>query len=473
IICLSWYPVVRDSFFYLLSIFAIIIIIFDDKVYWYEALVLLILYGLYILTLCLDSKVQSWVYSKSFILVKIGLINSDQLNLNSYENMINSLTRNDMTKLTYSNTFSDAFEIQSQRDDLEKQFDTDDRIENYNPFELPSSELSLNEKIKFYICWPLFVILFLTIPDCRKVKWQKYYLITFAMSLIWLSIFSYIMVWMITVIGYTLFIPDTIMGITLIAFGASVPDALSSLLVAKNGQGDMAISNAIGSNVFDILVCLGLPWFFRSLTMSEDFIRVKSKGLMYSSITLFGTVLMLILALRLNKWQLDKRLGMVLIIIYILFILLASLYEMNIFGSSNLPMCTNSLWILIPKRNCSLEHLSNLGLILVGTASDLQEFQSQIDDLYEIHIDKYWMEYVYFIFLGIWTWSLFILVVNLDRSDPSPSHVASHPIDRFVQNLHFKIFFIDYNSYFFLAKNLIAILVGIVHLFRSTANKDD
>ena len=49
------------------------------------------------------------------------------------------------------------------------------------------------------------------------------------MSLVWLSLFSYIMVWMITIIGYTFLIPDTIMGITLIAFGASVPDALSKI----------------------------------------------------------------------------------------------------------------------------------------------------------------------------------------------------------------------------------------------------
>jgi Ca2+/Na+ antiporter len=42
--------------------------------------------------------------------------------------------------------------------------------------------------------------------------------------------------------------------------GVSVPDALSSIAVIKEGLGDMAVSNAVGSNVFDILICLGLPW---------------------------------------------------------------------------------------------------------------------------------------------------------------------------------------------------------------------
>ena len=36
-----------------------------------------------------------------------------------------------------------------------------------------------------------------------------------------------------------------------------MPDALSGIAVVKEGHGDMAVSNAIGSNVFDILVCLG------------------------------------------------------------------------------------------------------------------------------------------------------------------------------------------------------------------------
>ena len=51
------------------------------------------------------------------------------------------------------------------------------------------------------------------------------------------------------------------MGITFLAAGTSVPDTIASVMVARNGYGDMAVSNSIGSNVFDILLGLGLPWF--------------------------------------------------------------------------------------------------------------------------------------------------------------------------------------------------------------------
>ncbi|KAG0722503.1 putative sodium/potassium/calcium exchanger CG1090 [Chionoecetes opilio] len=77
--------------------------------------------------------------------------------------------------------------------------------------------------------------------------------------MLWIAAYSYLMVWMITVIGFTLGIRDTVMGLTLVAIGVSAPDAFSSLCVAKQGFGDMAMSNAIGSNVFDSLVH-GLPW---------------------------------------------------------------------------------------------------------------------------------------------------------------------------------------------------------------------
>ena len=46
-----------------------------------------------------------------------------------------------------------------------------------------------------------------------------------------------------------------------------------------SGHGDMAVSNAIGSNVFDILVCLGLPWFMSTAMVHPgSVVKVKSRG---------------------------------------------------------------------------------------------------------------------------------------------------------------------------------------------------
>ena len=79
-------------------------------------------------------------------------------------------------------------------------------------------------------------------------------------------------------IGYTVGIADTIMGLTFIAFGVSLPDVISSLIVVREGQGDMAVSNAVGSNVFDILICLGVPWLLQTIMKSGAPVQVYSEG---------------------------------------------------------------------------------------------------------------------------------------------------------------------------------------------------
>lgn len=114
--------------------------------------------------------------------------------------------------------------------------------------------------INWHIVYPIHFMCRLTMVDVKQDKYKNYYPLTFLISMVWISFYSYFMVWMITIIGYTLGIPDTVMGLTFVAAGVSVPDALSSIAVIKEGYGDMAVSNAVGSNVFDILICLGLPW---------------------------------------------------------------------------------------------------------------------------------------------------------------------------------------------------------------------
>ena len=54
--------------------------------------------------------------------------------------------------------------------------------------------------------------------------------------------------------------PRYMQGVTVLAAGTSIPDCIASLVVARQGMGDMAIANAIGSNIFDIWLGLGAPW---------------------------------------------------------------------------------------------------------------------------------------------------------------------------------------------------------------------
>jgi Ca2+/Na+ antiporter len=55
------------------------------------------------------------------------------------------------------------------------------------------------------------------------------------------------------------------------------------------GLVDMGVSNTFGSNVFDLLIGLAVPWFFKTL-ISGEAVHINSNGLMYDSVLLLGIV---------------------------------------------------------------------------------------------------------------------------------------------------------------------------------------
>ena len=55
-------------------------------------------------------------------------------------------------------------------------------------------------------------------------------------------------------VGETIGITEEIMGLTILAAGTSIPDLITSVIVARKGLGDMAVSSSVGSNIFDITV---------------------------------------------------------------------------------------------------------------------------------------------------------------------------------------------------------------------------
>uniref|UniRef100_A0A4W4H449 Sodium/calcium exchanger membrane region domain-containing protein n=1 Tax=Electrophorus electricus TaxID=8005 RepID=A0A4W4H449_ELEEL len=217
----------------------------------------------------------------------------------------------------------------------------DEENELSSPFIMPGGTV---DRVKFVISWPILLLLYFTVPNCGKPRWENCFMLSFFLSSMWIAVYSYFMVWMVTIIGYTLGIPDIIMGITFLAAGTSVPDCIASLIVARQGLGDMAVSNTIGSNVFDILVGLGVPWSIQ--TMAVDYgsvVKINSRGLVYSVVLLLGSVAVTLLGIHVNRWRLDFKLGMYVFTLYAIFLCFSIMIEYNVFTFINLPMCQESL----------------------------------------------------------------------------------------------------------------------------------
>merc|ERR1719245_1953622 len=171
----------------------------------------------------------------------------------------------------------------------------------------------------FFLTLPLVVLLVMTLADVRKEGKQKWAFCTFFGSILWIGIYSWFMVDWCQVIGDTLGIPQVVMGLTFLAAGTSIPDLLSSVIVAKKGFGDMAVSSSIGSNIFDILVGLPLPWLAFSIVHWCP-VHVNAPNLQISLFVLLGMVVAVILMIVWSKWMMTKRLGMCMFFFYIVFL---------------------------------------------------------------------------------------------------------------------------------------------------------
>ncbi len=51
---------------------------------------------------------------------------------------------------------------------------------------------------------------------------------------------------------------DTLIGLTVVAFGTSLPELVTSIVAARKGESDMALGNVVGSNIFNVLLVLGI-----------------------------------------------------------------------------------------------------------------------------------------------------------------------------------------------------------------------
>nr|CAD7596954.1 unnamed protein product [Timema genevievae] len=219
---------------------------------------------------------------------------------------------------------------------------------------------TLVQKLWWFYTWPINVLYFLTVPDSRLEKRRKLYPLTFIMAIVWIGISSYITSWMITEIGDTFGIPSSVMGLVFIAAGGDIPESVSSTLMvlkeviatpsgevwvastrAKARVGSMGLSNSMGANTLDILLCLSLPWLIKCLLPSNPTksIEIISKGLALNCLFLFGCVFFLFITIYFFKFRMTKKLGVTCFFLYLVFITLATLLEMNVFFDVNPPIC--------------------------------------------------------------------------------------------------------------------------------------
>jgi len=173
------------------------------------------------------------------------------------------------------------------------------------------------------------------------------YITAFSISILWIGTIATFMVLLAERCGCIIGIPAPIMGVTVLAAGTSIPDALGSIIAAKSRQGDMAVANAIGSNVFDILIGLGLPYGIYGVT--DDAAKkynpagyvVALDGIIAQMVILFLTVIATFVLFMFFKWRLTSGLGYSMLAIYAAFCIYSVITANNPRWYSNAPHLCN------------------------------------------------------------------------------------------------------------------------------------
>ncbi|MCH8157527.1 MAG: calcium/sodium antiporter [Nitrospinae bacterium] len=114
-----------------------------------------------------------------------------------------------------------------------------------------------------------------------------------------------------TAIARRMGISEWFIGVSIVAVGTSLPEIVSSLIAAKRGHGEMAIGNVFGSNIFNILLVLGVASSIHPITIEESI----HPDLIYTTVM---TCLLLVL-IRLEH-NLSKRDGLFLLAGYTAYI---------------------------------------------------------------------------------------------------------------------------------------------------------
>ncbi|XP_044040571.1 sodium/potassium/calcium exchanger 2-like isoform X7 [Siniperca chuatsi] len=378
ILNLTWWPLFRDVSFYILDLILLIIFFLDNIISMWESVTLLSGYAAYVIFMKFNSKVEGFVKGcltkNQVVEVEVQPKARPRLQRGgSSASLHNSLMRNSIFQLMIhtldplsEGKFREKASIlhkiakkKCQVEDSEKangvasrsdknlpnsssvevevtppmngtagqEGETaEDEEEEDQPLSLSWPE-SNRKRLTYLLIMPIVLPLWLTLPDVRKPSSQKFFPVTFLGAIGWIAAFSYLMVWWAHQVGETIGITEEIMGLTILAAGTSIPDLITSVIVARKGLGDMAVSSSVGSNIFDITVGLPFPWLMWSFINGMKPVQVSSNGLFCAIVLLFLMLLFVIISIAACKWRMSKLLGFIMFLLYFVFLVVSVMLE--------------------------------------------------------------------------------------------------------------------------------------------------
>jgi len=176
----------------------------------------------------------------------------------------------------------------------------------------------------------LALLLYFTTPT-HPPKWHvALCFVGFAVSVTWIATIANEVVGILKTIGVILNWSDAILGLTIFSLGNSLGDLVADITVARLGFPVMALSACFGGPMLNILLGIGMSGFYMSFTGAEERqhrhpgspVRYRpyrievDATLLISAVALLVTLVALLVAVPLNGWRMDKRIGVGLVVLW-------------------------------------------------------------------------------------------------------------------------------------------------------------
>merc|ERR1711997_274805 len=182
------------------------------------------------------------------------------------------------------------------------------------------------------VIWPWTKLFHCTIPSPEGEFVTKHIYLSILILVFWLGLLTFFVVDCSEKIGECFGIPGDLLGISLLAVGSSLPDCISSVIVARQMKIDMAVANAFGSNIFDVNLCVGFSFLLGSIShlISGESSAIElgsGAGLQaFNNLILAAALYLVILwgMMWMTIFKLEKWIGYVLILMYIVFLVVFS-----------------------------------------------------------------------------------------------------------------------------------------------------
>ena len=105
---------------------------------------------------------------------------------------------------------------------------------------------------------------------------------------------------------------QTFIGLTIVALGTSLPELVTSVVAARKGENDLAVENVVGSNIFNILLILGVSSFITPITLDVTAV--------YDTIILIiASIVVYVSAI--SKREIQRKEGILFLVCYFAFFL--------------------------------------------------------------------------------------------------------------------------------------------------------